>query len=142
MLSDVSVGLVCSAIRSCSPPNCRRQDALAVDGELDLLRILEATHRAQVRAIEADLEVVLGIQRKGVRGAEPADRSQRQSFEVNVLREILACGVGAAADADARVADSDRADPARRGEVRLQQCRRAALSIRDVVETERRTVGW
>jgi len=60
---------------------------------------------------------------------------------VNVLREVLPSGVSAAAYADARVADSDRADPARCGEVRLLQRRRAALSISDVVETERRTVG-
>ena len=57
--------------------NRGHQNAFAVDREFDLLRILETAHRAQVRAIEANLEVVLGIERKGVRRPEAANRSER-----------------------------------------------------------------
>ena len=100
------------------------------------MRILETADRAQVGAIEPDLELVFAIDRKRVPGAHAADGAERQSVEVHVLRQILPHGVGVAAGRDARIADGGRADLARRGEIGLQQRRRAALRVGDVVEAE------
>ena len=86
-------------------------------------------------------KLVLAIDRKGVRRAHPAHRAERHALELLPLRQVLPYGVGLAAGADARVADGHRADLARRGEIRLQQRRRAALRVGDVVEAERRVVG-
>ena len=72
---------------------------------------------------------------------QPANRSEGQSVEVHVLREILACRIGIAANTDSRVADGDGADLSRGRQIGLQECRRTALRVRHVIETERGAVG-
>ena len=114
---------------------------LAVDQQLQLLGILQAADRAEVGAVQADLEVVFPVHGKGMPRHQPAHRAERQPFEMDVLRQVLAHGIGVAADADAEITDRDRADLTRGRQIRLQQCRRAALRIGDVVEAERRVVG-
>ncbi len=81
----MSVGFVWSPIKSFSPPIGRMQDRLAVEQELELVRILEAADGAQVRAIEPDLELVLAIDGERVSGGHAADGAERQAVEVHVL---------------------------------------------------------
>ena len=119
-----------------------QQDALAIERQLDLVRVLEATHRAQVRPIEPDLKVVLAVERKCVPGAQSTDGAERQAFEMLVLRQILADRVGVAAQADTRIPDRNRADLPGRCEVRLQQRGRVALGVRHVVEPVGGFVRW
>ena len=63
----------------------RRKDPFAIDGELDLLRIFQASHGTQVRAIETHLKLVFAIQRKRVCRPQAANGAERQPLEVHVL---------------------------------------------------------
>ena len=113
---------------------------LPVNRQLDLMRILEPADRAEVGAIQPHLELVLAVGRKHVLENPAADRAERQSVEMMVLREVLAHRVGGAVGAP-RLAGRQGADPSCRCEVRLQQRRRASQRVRDVVEPEGGVVG-
>ena len=63
----------------------RVQDRLAIEQEVELVRILETADRAQVRAIEPDLELVLPIDGKRMPDGHATDRAERQALEVHVL---------------------------------------------------------
>ena len=79
------------------PPIVTQMDPLAVDGELELVRILEPAHDVQVGAKELHLEDVLAVERKRVATRSAADRAERQTVDVLVLREVLPDAVGFAA---------------------------------------------
>ena len=82
--SEVSVGLVCRPIRSLSPPIDARRIG-SVQGELELVWILETANGAQVRAIQPDLELVLAIDCERMRRAHPTHRAERQPVEMHIL---------------------------------------------------------
>src|SRR5262249_21213754 len=54
--------------------------APAVDGELDLVRILQAAHDVQVRAIELHLKDVVAVQRKRIALGRAADGAERKAL--------------------------------------------------------------
>ena len=64
--------------------------ALAVDADLELVLVLEAAHRGEVGPIQLHLQEILPIEGKRWRHQESADGSERQSFDVLVLRGVLA----------------------------------------------------
>ena len=113
------------------------QDTFAVEHQLHLMPFVHASGGIQVRAVQPYLEVVFTIDGKCVPRGHAAKRAQREALEVLVLRQVLADRVRVAANADAGIADRDRADLPRGGEIRLQQRRRTAKRVGHVVESIR-----
>ena len=105
MASPASFGFANIAARSASPPIARDMDALAVHGDFDLVRVIQAAQVAEVRVLEPDLEHVLAVEREHVANERPADGPERQAVDVLVLREILANTVGLADRRAPRIAD-------------------------------------
>ncbi len=62
------------------------EEALAVDGDLELVRPLEARHVADDVAHQEDVERVLAVERKVVLDLDAAARAERQAFDVARLR--------------------------------------------------------
>ena len=60
----------------------RHVDALVVDADLELVRILEPAHRAEVGPEQLHLERVLAVERQVALDDEAADGSERQPFDV------------------------------------------------------------
>ena len=87
--SPVVVGLSLDAAISLSPPNGGQVHALAVHGDLELVRVFEPAHRAEVGAEQPDLELVLAVERQRQVERLPADRADRHAFDVAVLRGVL-----------------------------------------------------
>ena len=56
------------------------EDALAVDRDLDLMRMLEPANRLEVGAKQREREVVLAVEREVVADADAADRAERQAL--------------------------------------------------------------
>ena len=56
--------------------NRGEEHARAVNRDLDLMRVLETANRLEVRAIEREREVILGVLREVVRDDQAADRSR------------------------------------------------------------------
>ncbi len=117
------------------------EDALAVDGHFDLMRKFRTADRVQVGAEQLDLQDVLGVERKGVADLHAADGAERKTVDVLILREILARTIGLAARRNAGLADGQRAHAARGRQVSLEQGRRDAEDVGDVVEAVARIVG-
>ena len=77
-------------LRSSSPPTVVEEDALAVDRDLDLMRVLEPANRFEVGAKELERKAVLGVEREVMVDDQPADGAERQALDVLILRAILA----------------------------------------------------
>ncbi len=105
------------------------------------MRILEAAHRAQVGAEQLRLDHVLAVERQGRLRQHAADGPDRQPLDVPVLRSILANAEGLGGDANLGIADGERAHLAGGADVSLQQHRRNAQHVGDVVEPVGRVVG-
>ena len=75
-----------------------------------------------------------------MRRRQAALRAERKPVEVLVLGEILTRRIRIAVDADARITNGDRADLARRAQVRLQERRRAAERVSHIIEPVRRII--
>ena len=67
---------------------------------------IEAAHDIQICSIKPGLKYVLAIERKVVTDSGAPDRSQGQTFDVLVLRQILPNTIGFAARAEPLVAHS------------------------------------
>ena len=65
-----------------------QEHALAVDGDLELVRELQAGHVADDVAEEEDGELVLGVLREVVPEEQAAARAERQPFDVIFLRVV------------------------------------------------------
>ena len=63
-----------------------QEDALAIDRDLDLMRMLETANPLEVGAVERQRKVILAVEREVVVDGQAADRSERHSFDVLVLR--------------------------------------------------------
>ena len=119
----------------------RRVHPPSVDGDFDVVGMLEAAQVAEVGPIQLDLEGVLAVERKHVADQQPADRTQRQSLEMPVLRKILTDPVGVAGRTFAGIANRQRADFFRGGQIALLQRRRDAQHVGDVVEAVGGVIG-
>ncbi len=106
------------------------------------MRILKAAHRAEVGPPQAQLKLVVAVDRERVGRDKPALGAERQAVEVLILREILTRRVGVAIEADPRIANGDRADFPRGAKIPLEQRGRTAERIGHIVEPVRRIVGW
>ena len=98
-------------------------DAFPIEHQLDFLRILQTANCIQIGTIQPNLEIVLGVDGKGMCDTNASDRAERHPFQVHVLRQVLAHRVGIAADVHRRIADCDRADLSSGSQIRLQQGR-------------------
>src|SRR5262249_3729598 len=115
-------------------------DTFAVDADLELLRIFESAHRSKVRPKELHLEFVLTVEWKSRLDQDAADRAKRQPFDVTVLRLVLSNAVDLAHGRCLQVADRQRADALSCRKIALQQNRRDAQCIGDVVESGARII--
>ena len=119
----------------------RHEDTRAVDADLQLVRPLEAGHVADDVLQQDDVEFVGGVEREVVPHEDAAARPERQAFDVIVLGAIGRHSVDRADRRRRRIADGQRADPARGGQILLEQRRRDLQDIGDVVEPVRLVVG-
>jgi hypothetical protein len=122
-------------------PHRGRMNPFSVDRDLDLVRMLDAAHVAEIRAIEAGLELILAVEGKEMAHERPADRAERQPFDMLVLGEILPHAVRLGRRTLVHVTDSELADLLGRGEVTLLKRWRDAENVGNVVEAVRRIVG-
>ena len=104
----------------------RQEHALAVDGDLELVRPLEARHVADDVAHQEHVELVLGVEREVVTNLEPAARAERQALDVHALGEIRRRAVHGRDGRRVGVADGKRRDLCRR----RQDTARAATATR------------
>ena len=93
----------------------------AIDGDLELMRVFETAHRTEIGAEEARLDHVLAIERQRRVREHPADRADRQPFDVPVLRRILPHAERFARHAAVGIADRKRAHLSRSREIALEQ---------------------
>ncbi len=119
----------------------REEHALAVDRDLDVVRPLEARHVADDVAHEEHVEGVLAVEREVVMDQDAAARAERQSLDVLRLGEIRRRAVDRRDRVRVGVADRERRDFRRGGQVLLEQRRRHAQDVRDVVEAVALVVG-
>ncbi len=115
--------------------------APAVDAELELMRVLEAAHNAQVRPEHPGLEVVLRIERQRHLGQDAADGADGQPLDVRVLRCVLADPERLGRGSDVPSAHRERRDLAGRCEIALKQNGRDTERVADVVKAVRGIVG-
>ena len=116
--------------------------ALAVHGDLELVRVLEPAHRPEVGAEQLDLELVLAVERQRRIDQHAADRAERQALDVPVLRRVLPHAVDLAGRRESRGSPTaSAADALGGGQVALEQHRRHAEHVGDVVEAGARVVG-
>jgi hypothetical protein len=116
-------------------------NAHPIDADLELVRLLEPAHGPQVGAEEPNLKLVLAIERQRALDRESTDRSQRQPLDVARLRRILADAVHVARRRQLRIADGEGGNAIRRREIALEEHRRHAKNVGDVVEPRARIVG-
>ncbi len=105
-----------------------QEHARAINRDLDLMRVLETTNRLEVCAIEREREVVLGVLREVLGDDQTANRSERQTLDVLILRAILPDAIRVRTWRD-RCPDGQRADPIGGDEIALEQCRRRAEHV-------------
>jgi hypothetical protein len=92
----------------------RQEHALAIDGDLELMRPLEARHVANDVPHEEHVEFVLCVEREVVTDLEPAARAERQTFDMHALSEIGRRAVDVRHGGRAGIADGQRRDLGRR----------------------------
>ena len=141
MASDLSVMAAPGSLLLGLAADRGHEHTRAIDRDLDLMRMFETTNRLEVGAIERQREVVFGVEREVVGDDQTANRSERQTLDVLVLRSILPDAIRIRSWRDRRT-DGQRADAIGGDEIALEQCRRRAEHLRHVVEAERRVVWW
>ena len=116
--------------------------ALAVDRDLDLVRVLEAAHDVQVGAIELDLEDVLAVERKRV--AHEQCRRRCRAAGLRCAGSATGPGERGTCRCPAPMSGSPTASALiflRRRQIALLQRRRDAEHVGDIVEAVGRIVG-
>ena len=88
----------------------------------------------------ADLQVVLRVERECVADDDAAACAERKALDVRILREVAGHAIHGAIESNRRIADRQPADPGGRGHVSLDERRRDAEHIGDVVEAGRGVV--
>ena len=119
----------------------RQKHALAVDADFELVRILQTRQVADDVLQQKNAEVVFAVQRKVVVDQNAAARAQRQSLDVLLLVEIRRSLKHQADGSDGRIAHRQARDLVGCRQVLLQQRRREAQHIGDVVEPVGFVVG-
>jgi hypothetical protein len=117
-----------------------QQHALAVDRHLELMLVLQAADRTEIDLEQLDLDDVLAVERKRMRGQQAAARARWQRLVLAGLRRVAANPVGLRAGSDVRTADGQRADLGGCRQVSLEQRRRQPEHVGVVVEAIRRIV--
>ena len=111
-------------------------DLLAVDRDVESgAASTTRTHAA------AHSELVLGVQGKRVLEKKTAPGAERQAFDVAILREAAGSRVSDLGGDERAVADGSTADFHRRGHIALNERRRHAQRVGDVVEPFARIIG-
>ena len=80
----------------------------AVDGQLQLVRLVEAAHVVALAPLQADADLVLAVHREVVRHAQAAARPERHPLAVRVLRLVVRADVGLGARRMAGLATARR----------------------------------
>ena len=116
--------------------------ALAVERHLELFALgALAEHLAETELQQRQPDHVLAVDREVVRDGRAAARAERLAFERLVLAEIALHRVGDLRRRGVAFADGQPADLRRRRDVALEQRRRHAEHVGDVVEAVARIVG-
>src|SRR5436190_14763619 len=110
-------------------------DLLAVDCDV------ESCAASTTRTHAAHSELVLGVQGKRVLEKKTTPGSERQAFDVPILREAAGSGISDLGWDERAVADGSTADFHRRGHIALNERRRHAQRVGDVVEALARIIG-
>ena len=123
--SPAFVMLTRLALKSASPPIWKQMHALAVDGDLDLVLVLEAAHDAEVGAEQLDRRAMYSPSSGSVTCARmpPTVPSGRPSMCASCDASCRMRNVSLAGPMSG-IADRQRADLARRVQVALEQHRR------------------
>ena len=116
-------------------------DPRAVQRQLDLMLLADAADGAHRGPPQPHAELVLGVDREVLRDADAAPGAERQVAQVVVLRQVLRRLAGDGRRRDRRAADRQPADLARRRDGALDEQRRHAQGVRDVVEAVGGIVG-
>ena len=119
----------------------RQVNTRAVHTDLDLMLVLQPAHRTEIGPEQARLDHVLAFERQRDVCEHAADGSDRQPFDVTVLRCVLADAERFTPDAAFWIANGQRTDLSRCREIPLEQHRRYAQHIGDVVEAVRGVVS-
>ena len=112
----------------------RQDDALAVEGDFEVVLELETADDVDRFPIEPRADHVLAVDREVVADRDAAARADRQTRHVIVLREIAAHAERLERRCDSRAGDGEAADLPRRREVSLHERRRDVQHRRVVVE--------
>ena len=124
-----------------------QRDALAVDGELDLLFEVVGRHRvaagqaAERLVMQRRLQHVMAVGRERMHDRRAAARAHRRAIDAAHLRRRARNLVGDRRRRGVAIANGQAADLARRTEVAVHQRRREALRVGDVVEAVADRVG-
>src|SRR5262245_1257305 len=143
-LENLLGALVAALLRHLRSAYGRGPDAIAVDADVELLRLGSQTHDAAVGAalVQAQLELVVAVDRKVVLDRQPAARSPRQILaEAASLIAIGRHEERLGRRRAAHVAERDLADLRRRTQVPLGENRRQRQRVGVVVEPVSRVVG-
>src|SRR6202035_2201012 len=93
----------------------------SVDGDLHLVRVSEAADVADIRAPELRLDDVVAIEGKRLMNQDATPRPERKPLDVLGLSDVQSYSIGLVGRSSGRIADGQRADSLRRGQVALQQ---------------------
>ena len=118
-----------------SPPKARCT-ALTIDADFELVRLFETAHGTEVRAKESDLKLILAID-GGVRSIANRRPCRAAAVDVARLRRIPNT-IDLARRRRLRIADGERGNAIRSREITLQQHRRHAEDVGNVVEPRAR----
>ena len=130
-------------VRDVHPPvDVEEGDALAVDGDLDLLRMVDRVQRPAAAAeqlsgrlvVERDAEPVVGVGGERVHYGDAAPRAVGGALDLLALRDPPRDLVGRLAGAGRRVAHGEPADLRRGLEIAVHQGGGEQLRVGDVVE--------
>ena len=122
----------CGQIRR--PADRCMMDACAVDGELELVRVLDAPHVVEIGPEQPGLEDVLAVTREEVIDARAANRPKGHAVEMLILRDVAAHVIRLTEHAHLGIAERQLADLFGRRKIAFLQRRRHVQSIGDVVE--------
>jgi hypothetical protein len=118
------------------------EDALAIDGEFQLMRMFETTDGFEIGPEERDLKLVFTVERKIVLSHKATHGAQWQAFPIQRLRLIAPDTVSLRTWKSHRIANGQSAYAICGRKVTLEQSGRDNQKICDVVEAECRVIGW
>jgi hypothetical protein len=99
-------GFSAIAGKSTGPPTGDQLQAVSIECDFDLMGILHASDQIEGVSPQANLDLILAVEREGVRHQDSAARAERQSIEMLVLGEVRADAIDLSAGRDARYCPS------------------------------------